>query len=449
MGPLPNTVVPLIATLMLRIAFAGALMFWSPSLSGFHALDTPSYLLPAKELSESFSFSIDGIPNIYRTPGYSLLLVPGIMAGKVEIWALFLNLVFAAGTVMVISRLAFRMTGSTRAAFAAGMLYAIDPLGIFHAAQLTSETAFTFLASAGILLLAEYAQASGERLRGLLWAALLSASATLVRPIGLYLPWVLAGCLAWGLIRAKAASRPGWPGWIKLAVFLGIAAAPPLAWQARNALAAGYPGLCAIVDVNNYYFQASAVLARVEGKTLLQARMDDGYEKELWLLEHPRERQEDQGAHFRALGAEGKAVLRKHPLAYLRIHLAGIFKVLTNPGASGYLVVYNRNSEVEALAGVYPDGGALQAVTDFKRFRPVFFWSNALLGMLLVAYYIAAARGLWLARKKWSMTHTLLLAAACYFAAVSGGANAVSRFRHPIMPILCIFAGAGLVRKPG
>lgn len=38
--------------------------------------DTPSYVEPARSLLESFSFSADGRPEILRTPGYPLFLVP-------------------------------------------------------------------------------------------------------------------------------------------------------------------------------------------------------------------------------------------------------------------------------------------------------------------------------------------------------------------------------------
>jgi hypothetical protein len=44
----------------------------------------------------------------------------------------------------------------------------------------------------------------------------------------------------------------------------------------------------------------------------------------------------------------------------------------------------------------------------------------------------------------------VLAAWAAYFLVLSGGAHGISRFRHPIVPILCVFAGAGArFRTPG
>ncbi len=41
----------------------------------------------------------------------------------------------------------------------------------------------------------------------------------------------------------------------------------------------------------------------------------------------------------------------------------------------------------------------------------------------------------------------VLLGAVAYFLVVSGGPIGYSRFRHPMMPMICIFAGVGLVSE--
>lgn len=429
---------------ILRAGLAAWILAWSPSRAGFHALDTPSYILPALELARDFSFSIDGVPNIYRTPGYSLCLVPGVALGQVELWAVFLHLLWAAATALGVYRLADGLFRRPGAALAAALLYAIDPLSIFHTCQVTSETAFTGLLVWCLERLAAWLRRR-EDLRPLAAAGLLLAAATLVRPVSLYLPYALAAFLATACLpRESARGRL----LLRLALFVALAAGPVLAWQLRNFLATGYGGVSSVVAVNAYYFQAAAVKARLEGRPMVAARMAMGYERELRLTEHPRERTVDQAEHFRDLQRQAGEILRAHWPLYLKIHFAGLLKVLTNPGASGYLVIYNRYAEVEAVAGVYPEGGALQAAREFRRMRPAFLLSNLALGLLLVSLYLAALRGVARSWREWSAGLSLLVLVAAYFTAVSGGANAVSRFRHPIMPILCVFAGAGLLRRP-
>jgi hypothetical protein len=36
---------------------------------------------------------------------------------------------------------------------------------------------------------------------------------------------------------------------------------------------------------------------------------------------------------------------------------------------------------------------------------------------------------------------------AAYFLVLSGGAHGISRFRHPIVPVLCVLAGAAAARR--
>lgn len=442
------------ATVLIRLLFAAAVALWTPSLAGFHALDTSSYLLPAQGLAHHLSFSVDGLPDIYRTPGYSLLLVPGIWLGTVEAWAVLLNLAFAAGTALGIHRLARSLFDTPRAGLIGAWLYAIDPLSVFHVAQVTSETAFTFLLVASLAFLLRGLQAGPPESRYLAAggatrlvltgvAGFLLAAATLVRPISLYLPWMLALLLAVAWL-AGSPRRPR--ALLSVALFLLLSAGPVLAWQARNLLVTGYGGLSAVVDVNAWYFQAAAVKARLEGKSMMEVRMALGYEEELRLLAHPRERTVDLAVHFRALGVKASEVLRSHPWTYAKIHIADLLKVLTNPGASGYLVVWNRHAEMQAVAGVYPEGGALQAARDFRKMRPSFLAVNAAFGLLLAAFYLAALRGLVRLPRPYSLGLAALTLACLYLLAASGGANSVSRFRHPLMPILCLFAGAGLVR---
>jgi hypothetical protein len=65
----------------------------------------------------------------------------------------------------------------------------------------------------------------------------------------------------------------------------------------------------------------------------------------------------------------------------------------------------------------------------------------------LLGLYLLAVRGMLCggARREalWLLLGTML-----YFLAVSGGAQAVGRYRLPVMPIVCIFAAAGLRRDP-
>jgi hypothetical protein len=70
----------------------------------------------------------------------------------------------------------------------------------------------------------------------------------------------------------------------------------------------------------------------------------------------------------------------------------------------------------------------------------------AALESLLLAFYLFALCGV-LRRESRRAQFWLLIGVALYFLAVSGGAQAVGRYRLPVMPVVCVFAAEGLRRK--
>ena len=102
-----------------------------------------------------------------------------------------------------------------------------------------------------------------------------------------------------------------------------------------------------------------------------------------------------------------------------------------------------RQPQSGGLLGDAVDHGIVAVVGRLFKERPVLFWSNLLLGLLLGLYYLLSAIGL-LSGRFDAPAAVLLLAVAAYFVLVSGGPAGENRFRLPIMPIVCLFAGAGL-----
>jgi uncharacterized membrane protein HdeD (DUF308 family) len=86
----------------------------------------------------------------------------------------------------------------------------------------------------------------------------------------------------------------------------------------------------------------------------------------------------------------------------------------------------------------------LATVVSLAQKRPLAFWSTVAFGILLGAYYLLALVGL-MSRRFSSGATALLVATAIYFVLISGGPASLSRFRHPVMPIVCLFAAAGIV----
>jgi peptidoglycan/LPS O-acetylase OafA/YrhL len=72
------------------------------------------------------------------------------------------------------------------------------------------------------------------------------------------------------------------------------------------------------------------------------------------------------------------------------------------------------------------------------------FWSLALFFLQLLIYYVLFACHFISKRRLPVLYAGFLVAFLVYFVFFSGGPHTLDRFRHPLTPIICLFAGTGL-----
>lgn len=94
---------------------------------GFFRGDTNDYVVSAQQLMHgaflsSGAYSLPGTPEIYRTPGYSLLLVPALALGHLVSIGIFENLVFSVFCAWMVWRIATDLSG-TKAAWWAVLFF--------------------------------------------------------------------------------------------------------------------------------------------------------------------------------------------------------------------------------------------------------------------------------------------------------------------------------------
>jgi hypothetical protein len=138
----------------------------------------------------------------YRAPGYALALAglraAGVSAGGLFPAALLLGAALHALSAALVARIAGRWFGN-RAALAAGLLFALDPVMVHYATQALDAALALALFLAGLDRLAA-ALCDPDRARSWAGAGLAWAAAALVRPNYL---------LAWALVPALAAFGSG------------------------------------------------------------------------------------------------------------------------------------------------------------------------------------------------------------------------------------------------
>lgn len=110
-------------------------------------------------------------------------------------------------------------------------------------------------------------------------------------------------------------------------------------------------------------------------------------------------------------------------------------------------------TELLQMLDAYPTGdvmprrilneGVIASVGHIILDHPAVAATMALLEGFLLLLYMFAVRGFMNAERFSSLTLTLI-GIAIYFLLISGGAQAVGRYRLPAMPELCILAAGGL-----
>jgi 4-amino-4-deoxy-L-arabinose transferase-like glycosyltransferase len=377
--------------------------------------DTNTYLVPAMSLVTHGRFESNGAPELARTPGYPVFLAVAELLGDMVLVTLGLQVLLGTLTVWWVARLARAMgTGPTVAALAAG-LYAVEPLAVIYTAKVMTESLFVAAVVAMLLLFTVWT-VSG-RLHTLIAAAALLAVACFVRPVLYYAPPLLAGVA--GVVAWRRHGR-GARALVPAVLFFAVATVPLAAWQARNVRVAGYTGFSAITDVNLLYYRAAAVVALRSGQQIEEVQRTWNHAgHDVLTGRDPATRASERSSNYRDMRARARNILVNDPAAVFRVTLAGLARTMVGPGTAEWAL----------LAGVTESPGPRLLVT-------------VLLSVFLFPVLALAAVGLY--SRRWDvMAAGPALATSTYLLVVSAGAEAYSRFRHPLMPVLCIFAASG------
>jgi hypothetical protein len=445
---------PIIAAAVIRLTLLAITLARNGS-SALFQVDPGTYLEPGRNLILHGCFAVDGVPDLFRTPGYPLLLAITSLAGFPA--AAVVNVILSVFTVFLVWRLGWTVSGDNRIALGAAWIFAFEPMSVVYSVCLTSETLFIALFLLSIERLTTFLRK--RSLPVLAVAGLWLAAATFVRPITYYLPVALAVGLSLVLARV--------PGlrWKAPAVLL-ISVLPWLAaWQIRNWVETGYSGFSSVTEVNLYFLNAAEVTARVEHRSFSEVSRSLGYLGGLnygeqaylyqpYLALHPEQTGWSQGSRLLFMRSEAYHVIRAHYGVYLQqCVIMPLLKTIINPGAGNFNhVLYPEDPGPNAgLVNENPMRLAIRLIREYPRAaaqRLVF--EVVLLGLYLFATrgIILVARGVYRDRIH-NKCFWLLLGTSFYFVVVTGiggGPGADARYRLPIMPAVCILASAGAKR---
>jgi 4-amino-4-deoxy-L-arabinose transferase-like glycosyltransferase len=426
--------------LVIRGSFAIGAWLVTNDSSAFHVPDTGTYLAPARDLLAHGTFTRDGRPELARTPGYPLLLVPGIWLGRLEATTITLQIVLSVLTVIGVFTLGQRVFNDRPVALIAAGLYAVEPLSTIYTAILATETLFTAVVVWSLVLIVAYVRRG--RPTTLVGGMALLAAGVYVRPAGYFLPLCLIA-----LLGGYAVWERRWSALRHLAIAAASAAAVVAPWQLRNR-ALGFAGISSISSENLYFYNAASLRAERTHTSLEATQAAMGYHNDsVYLALHPDQRIWRPGERFQFMADEGTREIRADVVRYARVHLAGMALVLLSPGTHEVLRLYGlppvHGGFRERIAAEGP-GKGLQHLWQSNAIALVVL---GVLGLGLIALYALACRGLTVGGHWRDFATMPLVVSVAYFVVIAGGPVGESRFRHPLMPLICVLAAAGLRRE--
>lgn len=427
----------LLAVVLLSRLACGLIIQKINGYAGFLSRDTVTYVESAQSLLHA-SFSRDGIPEIFRTPGYPIVLLPAVALQHWVVIALLENFLLAICSACLIWRLLIDLFPDSKAAFWAALLYCFEPLGFLYSEKVLSETLFSTQLLLFVWLMAGFLRK--PTYAKLLLSALALACAAYTRPVTLFLGLGLIPVL---LLFPRAIR---WPQRVSRAILFPVVFALTLTpWILRNREVAGYTGFSSVSDQNLYFYSAAAVRAKLEHRGFSQVQEELGWNggtnDRLYLRIHPEERTWSQGQVQRFVRAEAEKVISQHLLSYSFIHARGCAVVMFDPAVTDALKVVRLYPESGGLSSRAVDQGLFWATLWLIWQYPIAAAVLLLLGAQLILSYALGLMGL---RRLPLDVAVLLVFLVCYFLLVSGGPAGAARLRTPIMPLVCIMAGVAL-----
>ena len=372
-----------------------------------------------------------GPPELFRTPGYALLLT--VLPGDLR-WAVAIQALFSAATCLIIALFSYQQWGLKAAAIAEALL-TLDVPSIVASASIMTDMPFQALLTAAVVLqlyAMRRAPHDAKTVYMIMIAALLLAGALIVRPIGIVLPVFAV---------APVLLTPGVTRTRRVGLSVAGAAVPLLmmaVWMTRNLQVGGIWTLSTVGVYNLYYFRSAGVLSQTTGTSLteVQNMLAQGLG-----LSHPSpflspsvyHEMARRGVHILLSNALATAILSLRILVWLAIvpDRANLNAILgTNAKSSQFLVA---SSDIVLRLKDLMHSPTLTIVVLLQIALTAFMWIG-------VGRAIIGIRG----RTRQDAVMLMYLSSiALVMLVLAAGPEAIARYRSPAMPFLAMVAGVG------
>ena len=386
--------------------------------------DSPLYISLAESLLDSQTF-----PSVFRTPVYPsfIALIYGVFGHFPQAVIMAQSFLDSLTAIFVIF-ICLEIFKKVRYAYGAGFLYAVTPFAVFYSNMILSETLFTCILVASVYFFIVFLDK--RKMHYIVVSSVFLGAGVLCRPIALYLPLLLAPFIFMSGFRLRDRLIPCLICLFSFSIIL-------IPWYMKNHYQHEYWGISTVKDIDMFYYEApAALMIRDNPLSVIQPAINEPlYIYQLYLWERVRKkygwREKNQSDVIEdakknaILREEGNAIIKENIPIILLSHTVGIGRTLC-PYPPHF----------ENLTG--------SPVTIVRGFA---FLLDVAITILSLSGIIAIVRGAPNTRVSKIATGAMIFL-LFYFTFIPG-IMGYSRFKIPVLPLICIFAsfGMGIIRR--
>lgn len=396
------------------------------------------------------------IPDSVRTPVYPLFLFFLRTIGIGFYGIIMLQILLSAATCALTAYLAGDILNNKKALIFSGLLMSFDFPSIFFSTTLLTETLFTFLLLLTFILFVLFIKK--RKKIHLLVAAFFMGGTILCRPVAVFLPLIFGIALFFmppmpNFNRediTKPSKKTGFiSGTAKSAAlfFILMCYLVISPWIIRNTITFGSPFLSTVTEINLLFHTASGIRALDEGKTVFQIQNEY---KKLSGQNYDWKKESEAVRFARFSREEALAVIQENPLIFIKNYVGSCVHFFIKPLRNYIDLQLGFESKYESISGLSENRftSIISRTLQNTGITALFIVIFQLVFMLsLYCFFILY---FWKKKTKLNRVAGLALVIILYFGLVSGLTEVDARMRVPVMPLICLIAGAGvsLLLKP-
>lgn len=430
--------------IVLGLVLISRLMIWGtirdhPEV--YTEIDSPSYRAPAEALFQEGRFDTrpgSNVPETMRTPGYPAWLAGVyLFFGKSADVLILSQIALFLGTLVLLYLLAENMFGS-RAALLAVIFLALDPSSLSYTFKIMTETLASFLTLALACFIYKFFETARRNTFGFL-TGLSLALVILVRPTFYYFLPVLLIIFGGFLVSQKVAGK-------KIVAALLITVLPVVlligGWQWRNLEKAGIFKLTSVGGMALYVGKGSQIYEELHQVGWLEAEAAMTRKLPQTYPHWPSLSWEEKDAIYMA---EGKKVIMEYPWLAIKGQIRHMGYFFFAPGTtSSFFRTFDPGFRIDNFNRFDKWSYFRALLADHPFFLLAVFLGVVYLGsmyMFLAAWIVSSWRG----REAipWKSIHLTFLLLVLYIGTLSAVTAGIERYRVVVMPLLCLYAGAG------